>query len=307
MDVNKLRHAVTVAREGSFVAAAEVLHLSQSALTRSIQALENHYGLTVFERGRNGARLTPEGEAFIAAAEDIVWSVKRADQRLLSIGAGRNATVRFGAGPVVTASVLPEVMSQLSGLPVDLDIRIGSNATLRSLLSRGEIDFFVGGVPARSDHFRTAYGFRVEQILKDNDDIWLVVHADHPLASGDLTPDRLSRYPVACESFVKDRIGLETLAELGLRPPSIEIDDYGVLHILARTTDHILVSSWGGTGPHGDDRLVRRRVAFPDHLQAWTWGVVSSNRAPLTAPIRAVVDVLLSGLPTPGTPRTDSR
>jgi DNA-binding transcriptional LysR family regulator len=66
MDLNKLRHAVVIAREGSFSAAAAAIPMSQPALTRSIQSLEDKYGITLFERGRSGVRLTPDGERLVS-------------------------------------------------------------------------------------------------------------------------------------------------------------------------------------------------------------------------------------------------
>lgn len=51
IDLYKLRYFVTVARVGTFVQAAEELHVSQPALSRSIQSLERQFGVTLLDRG----------------------------------------------------------------------------------------------------------------------------------------------------------------------------------------------------------------------------------------------------------------
>ena len=72
IDLNRLRHFVVVAEAGSYAEAAAQLHLSQPALSRSIQALERQYGAAFFDRGRSGATLTPFGRQFLARAQDLL-------------------------------------------------------------------------------------------------------------------------------------------------------------------------------------------------------------------------------------------
>src|SRR5205814_8278769 len=64
MDLRRFQHVVTLAEEGNFRRAAERVHLSQPAFSRSIQAAEGELGLPLFDRGATEARCTPAGAFF---------------------------------------------------------------------------------------------------------------------------------------------------------------------------------------------------------------------------------------------------
>ena len=71
MDIDLTRTFLEIVRSGSFIAAAERMHVTQTAITARIQKLESHLGSTLFVRNRAGARLTPDGEAFVTYANQI--------------------------------------------------------------------------------------------------------------------------------------------------------------------------------------------------------------------------------------------
>ncbi|KVU09050.1 LysR family transcriptional regulator [Burkholderia ubonensis] len=64
-----LETVCTVAREGSFLAAAEVAGLTHGAISRRVAAVENWLGMTLFERHARGVRLTPDGQRFVGRIE----------------------------------------------------------------------------------------------------------------------------------------------------------------------------------------------------------------------------------------------
>ena len=76
MDWDKLKifHAVTQA--SSFTKAAEVLHLSQSAISRQIQSLEHELKCTLFERHARGLSLTDNGELLYKTANEVISKIK---------------------------------------------------------------------------------------------------------------------------------------------------------------------------------------------------------------------------------------
>lgn len=294
MDISKLAHCVAVAREGSFAAAAVTIPLSQSALTRSVQSLERTYGIQIFERGKNGVRLTGEGEEFIGIAEEILWSAGRAEERLAAVATGESATVRFGAGSAMASSILPAVLDCLADRSAHVEIRTGSNAILRSLLSRGEIDFFLGAVPTRSQSYKSAYGYRVELIAPVVGSMMVAMRAGHPLAEGVLTPERLEKFPVACKPFMKSRYEESGLAELGIRHPSIYVDDYHVLVKLICDSDFIMLSNWAVDTLQPPGEIIRRSLSAPNEFQHWSWGFVSSNHTSFSAAVSVVLDAIRS-------------
>ena len=72
MTIQQLRYAVGIANTGSFNKAAEALFISQPSLTMAVQDLEKQIGITVFNRSNRGVTLTPEGEEFIARANELL-------------------------------------------------------------------------------------------------------------------------------------------------------------------------------------------------------------------------------------------
>ena len=81
MDLDLARTFLEIVRYGSLVGAAEKLHVTQTAVTARVHKLESLLGVTLFIRNRAGARLTPEGEAFVVYANQLLqtWEAARRD------------------------------------------------------------------------------------------------------------------------------------------------------------------------------------------------------------------------------------
>ena len=71
MTLQQLRYAIGISKVGSFNKAAESLFISQPSLTTAIHDLEDEIGITIFNRTSRGVTLTPEGEEFIARANEL--------------------------------------------------------------------------------------------------------------------------------------------------------------------------------------------------------------------------------------------
>lgn len=82
MAVDLARTFLEIVRCGSFVGAAEHLHLTQAAITARIQSLESQLNCSLFVRNRSGARLTADGEAFVDFANRMVLAWEAARQEL---------------------------------------------------------------------------------------------------------------------------------------------------------------------------------------------------------------------------------
>lgn len=81
MDIDLARTFLDIMRSGSFIATAERLHITQTAVTARIHNLENQLGCRLFVRNRAGARLTADGERFVTYATQLVqtWETARRD------------------------------------------------------------------------------------------------------------------------------------------------------------------------------------------------------------------------------------
>ena len=81
MDIELARTFIEIVRCGSFIAAAERLHVTQTAITARVQNLETQLNCKLFVRNRAGARLTADGEAFVSYANQLVqtWEAAQRD------------------------------------------------------------------------------------------------------------------------------------------------------------------------------------------------------------------------------------
>ncbi len=134
MDIRLLRAFVTLAQQGRYRSAAEVLCLTQPALTKQIQTLEHLVGITLFQRGRQGTALTVAGRQLYARAEELL---KQHDEfreyvsKVQSGGAGKLA-LGFGISSFQLAPAhvsafrerFPDVDVALNDLPSDMQCRM---------------------------------------------------------------------------------------------------------------------------------------------------------------------------------------
>ncbi len=96
MDLTLARTFLAIAETGSFVGAASRLHLTQTAISARIRALESHLGRKLFVRNKAGARLTSAGERFRGDAIVLVQTWERALQRV-ALPAGHADVISIGA------------------------------------------------------------------------------------------------------------------------------------------------------------------------------------------------------------------
>lgn len=117
MELHHLRHVLAVATTGHFGRAAQQLGIAQPALSQSLQRLERHLGVRLFERGRHGARPTPAGEAFIAEAQAALAAAQRA-VALAQSAAAPSTPVRIGFSSTALWSALPGIVAAADGIAV---------------------------------------------------------------------------------------------------------------------------------------------------------------------------------------------
>ncbi|MGW5515850.1 LysR family transcriptional regulator [Nocardia africana] len=116
MDVHgrDLRYFVAVADELNFTRAAEVLFISQPALSKQIRALERRIGAPLFDRDGRAVRLTPVGRTLLPHARKLLadWDIARAEVEAAK--AGQHATVTIGISTSPGRGLLPAVRSRFA-------------------------------------------------------------------------------------------------------------------------------------------------------------------------------------------------
>jgi DNA-binding transcriptional LysR family regulator len=141
MEVRELRAFVAVAEEGSLSAAARRLHVSQSALSQTVQSLERELGVRLLDRGHSGARPTDAGKVLVREARSLIDQHDRA-VALIAGPSAPSAVLRAGVPLEFPADVLPAAFAQLtSSYPgTRVEIRHAASAAQLSALRTGDLD-----------------------------------------------------------------------------------------------------------------------------------------------------------------------
>ncbi|MEV4510395.1 LysR family transcriptional regulator [Dactylosporangium sp. NPDC049525] len=141
MRIEQLRYLAAVTRHGSLRRASEQLHVSQPALSEAIRKLEQELGVTLLDRHRSGARISPAGQQLLQPIVDVLESVDR-----LMAAAGNQATtrrlLRIGTVNAGTASlVLPAVRAfQTANCGAVVEVRNLQQDEIHLSLAEGTLD-----------------------------------------------------------------------------------------------------------------------------------------------------------------------
>lgn len=148
MDTKKLHHLVILAEERSFSKAATKVHLTQPALSRSIQSLEMELGSHLVDRTSNGFRLTSLGQVVVQKARQILMEVNNLDNEVKLYNQGDVGYLKLGIGPFPAATFIPDIVSEfIQDKPqVKIDITINNWDTLLKNLFDENIDLFVADI-----------------------------------------------------------------------------------------------------------------------------------------------------------------
>lgn len=160
MELLQLAHFRVVAQREHMTRAAEELHVTQPALSRSIARLERELGVPLFERRGRGLRLTQYGAAFLGHVERVFQELDDAAAELRDLGGLERGSVSIAAGAL---HWLPEVLEPFLASYPEVRFRLARRSLpdLVRLVEDGEVDYcFLPGIPpsARTTwrHLRTA-------------------------------------------------------------------------------------------------------------------------------------------------------
>lgn len=191
----RLRHLhtfVAVAQQGTLGRAAETLNLSQPALSKTLNELEQLTGTRLFERGRLGAQLTVPGEQFLTHAVKVLDALNTAGQALNRKEDASADVVRIGALPTAALGILPAAIGRFHQQQKSTSLQVATmnNTMLLAGLKSGEIDLGIGRMSAPELMGGLNYELLFLESLK------LVVRPGHPLLQETITLSRVMEWPV---------------------------------------------------------------------------------------------------------------
>lgn len=185
--LRQLEYLVAVADRGTFGAAAEAVHVTQPAMSAQIAELEQRLGITLFERDRRGARVTPEGEAIVVAARRVLDETRQ----LLRIAGDHRGdlagSLGLGVIPTMAPYLLPGVVREVRRRypATELGLRELRTNELVAAIHDGTLDLglLAAPVPELDDR-----GIEVVELARDP--FVLALPDGHPVAGA-------SRLPIA--------------------------------------------------------------------------------------------------------------
>ncbi|MET9291489.1 LysR family transcriptional regulator [Streptomyces sp. NPDC003077] len=177
MSLRQMEYLVAVVEEESFTRAAEVLHVTQSALSHQIKALEREVGGPLLERMTRGVRLTPMGRAYFPHAELAVRSAEQARRAAMAAAGAESGELHIATVHAHAIGVLPEACLRWRREHPGVRLVLHEFATDQELyerMERGVADVAVGPPPKEWQGPVTV--LREEELV-------LVVPRDDPLAA----------------------------------------------------------------------------------------------------------------------------
>lgn len=175
MDLEQLQYFQVVAETLNFTEAAAQVHLSQPALSRSIQRLEEEFGQPFFERKPRSLELTDAGLRFQKCALEILRIVE--DTKSEINDDGQTGKVRIGAIPTIAPYFLPDLLRQFSSAFPLARMIVYENTTeeLLKACKQGSIDLAILAAPVEEKYVE------VEELL--DEELFLMLPPEHALAT----------------------------------------------------------------------------------------------------------------------------
>ena len=267
LDSRQLRAFSILARTGSFTETDKLLHLSQSAISHSMKALEQEIGCRLLDRLGKTVALTQAGEQLLGHAQKILAEMESARSELSRLGKWGSTRLRIGASTTACQHVLPGVLREFKeSFPhCQISIEPGDTPEMIDALREHRIDLAVNLEPRREDwlEFRPLF----------TDELQFIISPLHPWAKEGRAPrEDIARqnyilygktsytFRMIEEYFRQEEIALHSLLDLGNMEAIKELVKLGLgVSILAPWTarkelkDHSLVAL-----PLGRRKLRRR-------------------------------------------------
>lgn len=261
MNLNRLRHFLALSETGNFSRAAEQVHLSQPALSRSIQLLEQECGAALFDRDRKGVVLTAAGSIVAERARRILLETGSMAQDLALLQRYQLGGCTFGAGPHPAAALVPQLLARAIREHPELKVtvEIAQPEQLLEQLRTERLDFFI----AATDNLVADDTIAIAPLPAPT--LACFVAAGHPLLQKKKWPlARLLDYPWAATrttSEIRDALFADvTISSQRSLLPAITCEDLFILVKVALQTEAILVA------PHSavaDELAAGRLIALP--------------------------------------------
>lgn len=228
MDLRKLQYFIELVEQGSLGKAAEKLHVSQPALTKSLRLLEDELGVRLLDRLPAGVKPTVYGNSLFAHAKAMVAEADHARIEIQKLRGEEPGYVRVGTLPSVSAGLIARAVAALTpkNPPVKIRVVDKQNYELLPALRRGEFDFVV----ALAEGWTPEPGIRQRHVIDDR--LEITVRGGHPLArKNDVSHRDLLEFPwmFPIVGTTHGPLLKQLFAEVGMTAPEPRVES-GSIH-----------------------------------------------------------------------------
>ena len=200
IDIKRLRYIVEIARCESITTAAEMLSLTQPALTRSVAEVEAELGTKLFHRMPRGVQLTEAGQRFVQRARQVIVDVDDLIHDIKDSSDALSGRLRIGMAPAAYSEfALPELTTIAEHHPeVRIDLIGGSVQEMCPRLLRGELNLLIGPL----SYLKRWKELDIVEVRKQH--LAVLLKKDHPLSKqAKVQEAELLSYPVILPSSVE--------------------------------------------------------------------------------------------------------
>jgi len=244
MNLRQAEIILTILKAGSISGAAQMLYVTQSALSQSLKSIEKEINALIFQRGTNPIRLTYAGEKAAETAQKIVLLERNLQCEIEDINNERSGIFRFGLYAGISSNLLSTLVPQYVQMypHVNLNIMEKGSTTIEQMLLDGSLDAgFLSGLPIHKE---------LEYRLVIEDRIVLVAPRNSVFANNHPGEEPISFEQLGDNPFVAKRKGnrtrfiLDQLSENYQLKTKIffEIDDYSTAARIAQTCGCMMIS-----------------------------------------------------------------
>ena len=244
-DLRQLRHARALAEQGSFARASRTLHLTQPALSRSIQELERRTGIKLFDRAQGRVEPTDLGRVFLAQARDLLGHAEALDREVATMRGTGTGSLVVGSGTFPTAIFMADALAAFLGRNPGVAVRVVNEnwVGLVAGLRRREFDFVVAAPPVPDEATDLA------SVLLSPRQGRFLVRQGHPLvARPGITLADVAAFPLVCTSRLNPGMTAALLEARAARGsagpiPDVACESHEMMCRVVAGTDHVLISA----------------------------------------------------------------
>ncbi|MGE3401803.1 MAG: LysR family transcriptional regulator [Vicinamibacterales bacterium] len=292
MDLRQLEIIRAIADTGSFTAAGEKLHVSQSAISRQILLLEEELGEAVFHRIGRRIRITPAGEALLQLSNRVFQDLQDTVSTISEKQETLRGTIRLVGGMTVCLYVFPMLLQEVRRTHPQLDVKITVGSTERSIamLRAGTADLGLLTLPIEASDL-VATPVLQEELL-------VVTYPAHPLARRrQIAPADLNRQPFIMfeTGSITRRLVNEFFTREGIEAEIVmETENVEIIKAMVRTGLGIAIIPWQAAAADVKARqlFASRVTGYPLSRQTgWLYPKMSRLPRAVTEVIRVFEEV----------------